>query len=239
MRIALFADVHANLPALTAVWADIQQRGIADVYCLGDLVGYYPWPNEVVEFVRLHDIPTIQGNYDQSVGEELLQCGCDFPNEAAAKLGEVSLSWTIDAMRPGNSRWLRDLAPTQRLNFEDHQLLLAHGSPRRNNESLGADYPADQLLSMMADDPSDVLLCAHTHLSYHRLINGLHVINAGSAGKPKHGNPNVTYTILHLVGQSVRIEVVEVAYDFESAAVATEQAGLPTAFASTLRTGLV
>lgn len=239
MRIALFADVHANLYALAAVWADIQQRGIGDVYCLGDLVGYYPWPNEVVEFVRLHDIPTIQGNYDESVGEELLQCGCDFPNKAAAILGEASLNWTVDAMRPGNGRWLRDLPPTLRLNVRDHHLLLVHGSPRRNNEYLTTDYPADQLLSLMANDPSDILLCAHTHLSYHRLLDGLHVINAGSAGKPKHGNPNVTYTVLHLEGQVVRTEVVEVAYDFESAAAATEQAGLPTAFASTLRTGLV
>jgi putative phosphoesterase len=237
MRVALIADIHANLPALCAVHADIRQRGISDLYCLGDLVGYYPWPNEVVDFVRLHDIPTIQGNYDQAVGEELLLCGCDFTNEEAARVGEISLQWTIDTMRCGNSRWLRELPENASLQIGPHRLLLVHGSPRQNNEYLTADYPAEQLLEQMAERDYDILLCAHTHLGYHRQLEQLHVINAGSAGKPKHGNPNVTYTILHLDEGQVRTELIEVAYDYQAAALATEQAGLPTAFADILRTG--
>lgn len=59
MRVALIADVHANLPALQAVWGDIDRRGVDEVICLGDLVGYYPWPNEVIEFVRSRNIPCI------------------------------------------------------------------------------------------------------------------------------------------------------------------------------------
>ncbi|PIQ21524.1 MAG: YfcE family phosphodiesterase, partial [Cytophagales bacterium CG18_big_fil_WC_8_21_14_2_50_42_9] len=67
MRIALFSDIHANLPALEAVLADMDQQNLDAVYCLGDLVGYATWPNEVVAEIRKRRIPTIAGNYDEGV----------------------------------------------------------------------------------------------------------------------------------------------------------------------------
>ena len=68
MRLGIFSDIHANLPALEAVLADIAARHVDGVYCLGDLVGYAPFPNEVTERIRLEQIPTIMGNYDDGVG---------------------------------------------------------------------------------------------------------------------------------------------------------------------------
>ncbi len=68
MKIALFSDVHANLPALEAVLLDIDSRHPDAIYCLGDLVGYATFPNEVVDLIRHRKIPTIAGNYDEGVG---------------------------------------------------------------------------------------------------------------------------------------------------------------------------
>ena len=67
-RVTIFGDIHANLPALEAVLADIEARGLSPDYCLGDLVGYGTFPNEVTSMIREREIPTIMGNYDQGVG---------------------------------------------------------------------------------------------------------------------------------------------------------------------------
>ncbi len=67
MKIALFSDVHANLPALEAFFVDVDSKNIDAMYCLGDLVGYNVWPNEVIEEIRNRKIPTIAGNHDVKV----------------------------------------------------------------------------------------------------------------------------------------------------------------------------
>lgn len=69
MKIALFSDIHANLPALQAVLTDIDQKNPDLIYCLGDLVGYAPYPNEVIQEIRQRKIPTIAGNYDEDIGQ--------------------------------------------------------------------------------------------------------------------------------------------------------------------------
>ncbi len=236
MKIALIADIHANLPALKAVWKSIEAQQVDQALCLGDLVGYYPWPNEVVEFIRTKGIPCIQGNYDEGVGEELMVCGCDFKDEEAARLGGISLDWAIERTTDENRLWLRDLPKEMRLELAGRKIWLVHGSPRKNNEYLTAQFSEQELAAYLSEGDVDILLCGHTHLAYHRQMGNGHVINAGSAGKPKHGNPNVTYVLVDLAEQ-VSVSIIEVPYDHEAAATATVEAGLPTAFAQILRTG--
>jgi len=69
-KIAFISDIHSNLEALNAVLEDIEKRNIDEVYCVGDLVGYGPNPNEVVEIIRERKIPTVMGNYDDAIGYE-------------------------------------------------------------------------------------------------------------------------------------------------------------------------
>lgn len=237
MRVAVLADVHANLPAMQAVWTDIQGKGVDRVFCLGDLVGYYPWPNQAIDFVRQHEIECIQGNYDESVGGELFACGCDFKDAKAAELGEISLNWTIGQTTGENKAWLRGLPKQLRLKLAGRDLWLVHGSPRRNTEYLTQQFPLTELQQMLADETAgSVLFCGHTHLAYHRKLDELHVINAGSAGKPKHGNPNVTYVLVEL-DENVTVSIVEVAYDYRQAAADVIRAGLAEEFAQVLLTG--
>ncbi|NLY53525.1 MAG: metallophosphoesterase family protein [Firmicutes bacterium] len=236
MRIAVLSDIHGNLPALQAVLADIEGKQVDKIFCLGDLVGYGPWPNEVIDLLRQRDIPCVQGNYDESVGEELLACGCDFADADAARLGEISLNWTIDATNDENKSWLRELPQLLPADLAGYRLLLVHGSPRQNNEYLTFSYPAAQLERFLQATEADILLCGHTHLAFHRQIGSKHVVNAGSAGKPKHGNPNVIYQLLEL-GKQVSVTTVEVPYDYARAAQAIVAAGLPEEFARIVRTG--
>lgn len=90
----IFGDIHANLPALEAVFQDIEARKLDDLYCLGDLVGYGTFPNEVVELIRKRGIPTLMGNYDQGVGNDSDDCGCAYKTEVDRKRGELSIAWT-------------------------------------------------------------------------------------------------------------------------------------------------
>lgn len=237
MRIALIGDIHANLPALQAVWESISQQQVEQVFCLGDLVGYYPWPNEVIEFIRGKGIPCVQGNYDEGVGEELIACGCDFKDEEAARLGGISLDWAIEQVTEQNKLWLRALPKELRMDLAGRRIHMVHGSPRRNNEYLTAHFPQDELALFLSEGQSDILVCGHTHLAYHRQIGQGHVINAGSVGKPKHSNPNATYVIVSLE-QQISCSIIEVPYDYEGTANAIVAAGLPEAFARILRTGI-
>ncbi|MEP6691607.1 MAG: metallophosphoesterase, partial [Gemmatimonadaceae bacterium] len=95
MRLALISDIHANLPALDAVLADIAAvPDVAATYHLGDLVGYAPWPNEVVARLRTAGIAGIAGNYDSTVGADDKHCGCKYEDPRQEELSHVSFAWT-------------------------------------------------------------------------------------------------------------------------------------------------
>jgi predicted phosphodiesterase len=106
-RIALFSDVHGNLPALDAVLADIRASGVAETYCLGDLVGYGPDPAGVIARVRELGIATIRGNYDEGIGTRRGECGCYYATEQAKADGAASYAFTdaalddVDRVLPG------------------------------------------------------------------------------------------------------------------------------------------
>src|SRR6201985_895610 len=94
MKIALFSDIHANLPALEAFFASIDQKKPDSIYCLGDLVGYNVWPNEVIRVIRVRGIPTIAGNYDFGIGRSSDDCGCAYKTDQEKEMGSVSISYT-------------------------------------------------------------------------------------------------------------------------------------------------
>jgi hypothetical protein len=95
VKYALISDIHSNLPALEAVLADIDARGDVDVvYHLGDLVGYAPWPDEVVALVRGRGIGGIGGNYDSTVANDYKHCGCKADSPRAEELSHMSYGWT-------------------------------------------------------------------------------------------------------------------------------------------------
>lgn len=234
----IFGDIHGNLPALEAVFADMAACGLSDPYCLGDLVGYGTWPNEIVEAIRARGILTIMGNYDQGVGHDSDDCGCAYRTPEARALGERSIAWTNAHTTAENKAYLRGLVPGISLTLGDLAVRLVHGSPRRVNEYLYEDRLAKSLERIMDGVGADVLVCGHTHIPYHRVLpSGRHVINAGSVGKPKDGDPRACYLVLSVEGDQPVAEFVRVAYDVERAAGAIESAEMPDAFAAMLREG--
>ncbi|MGH9886461.1 MAG: metallophosphoesterase family protein, partial [bacterium] len=94
MRYALLSDIHANLPGLEAVMADVERARVDATYHLGDLVGYAPWPNEVVRLLSAAGIPGIAGNYDSTVATDYKHCGCRYEDPRQEELSHLSYAWT-------------------------------------------------------------------------------------------------------------------------------------------------
>ncbi len=236
--VTIFGDIHANLPALQAVLTDMDARGLANRYCLGDLVGYGTFPNEVVELIRMRGYLTLMGNYDQGVGNDSADCGCAYTTKDAEALGKRSIAWSNRHTTAEHKAYLRALTQHIPIQLGDLQVLLVHGSPRRVNEYLYEDRPAASLERLLDLAKADVLVCGHTHKPYHRVLpSGRHVVNAGSVGKPKDGNPRAGYVVIKAEKDEFQAEFIRVEYNIEEAAGAIEASDMPDEYAGMLRTG--
>jgi putative phosphoesterase len=254
MRIALFSDIHANLPALETVLAHIDSNDVDAVYCLGDLVGYNVWPNEVIAEIRKRGIPTIAGNYDFGIGRTSDDCGCAYKTDDEKAMGKISISYTNQIIGQKERAYLRTLPAHIRLEFQLNNsklnILFVHGSPRKINEYLFEDRDEKSLLRIMKDAGADVMCFGHTHKPYHRVLGETeekstayrHAINIGSVGKPKDGDPRACYVLLSVdegssavTKESITTEFIRVSYDVEKAAVAIEESPLPDEYATMLR----
>jgi putative phosphoesterase len=256
MRIALFSDIHANLPALEACFKSMEQQQPDAVYCLGDLVGYNIWPNEVINEIRRRGIPTIAGNYDQGIGLAGDDCGCAYKTETEKDMGKISISFTNSIVKPDERKYLRSLPAHIRIEFQLNNdqlnLLLVHGSPRKINEYLFEDRDEKSMIRIMEAAHADIMCFGHTHKPYHRVFptepaenaHYRHAINIGSVGKPKDNNPKGCYVMLTINESSsiskrdaVKVEFTRFEYDVEKAAKAIEDSPLPDEYAQMLRRG--
>ena len=236
MRIAVFSDVHGNLPALDAVLTDIQAQHPDRVYCLGDLVGYAPFPNEVTERIRREQIPTVMGNYDDGVGFDRDECGCAYKAARDRELGQRSLDWTKAHTTAVNKAFLRSLAGDIRFETAGQRVLLVHGSPRRMNEYLFEDRPVSSFQRLGRASNADVIVFGHTHVPYTKTVEGVLFTNVGSVGKPKDGDPRACYALLEVAADPV-VTFRRVDYDLASAADAIRRSDLPDTFAADLERG--
>ncbi|HEX2189318.1 MAG TPA: metallophosphoesterase family protein [Longimicrobiaceae bacterium] len=246
MRYALISDVHANLPALEAVLEDVAARPEVDAtFHLGDLVGYAPWPDETVALLRERDIPGVAGNYDSTVATGYKHCGCRYEDPRQEELSHLSYGWTQEHCSAETKRFLGALP--FRLDLRPrggHQpgptVVLVHGAPTLNTLYWTGDRP-DSFCLKMAEQAGarrgDVVCFGHTHLPWHRVVEGISFVNTGSVGRPKDGDWRAGYVVLDLSGPEPGVEVVRVEYDLERAMDGIRRSSLPDDFAEYLRTG--
>lgn len=236
MRLAIISDIHGNRHALEAVWADVQSQTPDLVVCLGDLVGYGAYPNEVIDFVRERQLPVLMGNYDDGVGFDRDDCGCVYKDPTDDALGHQSLLWTRERVTPERKAYLRSLPFQRRERLEGREVLCVHGSPRKINEYVYEDRPESVFRNIARAAQAAVLFFGHTHLPYQKQVDDTLFVNTGSVGKPKDGDPRAGYVVAAF-GKTVDIAVRRVSYDVDAAAQAIRASGLPAHFASLLETG--
>jgi putative phosphoesterase len=232
--VAVITDVHANLPALEAALARIEQLGIERVFCGGDLVGYGPHPNEVCALIEDRGIPTIYGNYDYAIARDLEDCGCAYVTQHDRELGQRSVDWTLAHTDRRAKDFMRGLPFDLRFEVGEQAIHLVHGSPRKVNEYLFEDKPDSLYERLAAAEEADVLVFGHTHKPWVREHGGVLFVNCGSVGKPKDGDPRGAFAILSPEGREVGVTIERVSYDAEFVATEVAAAGLPGEFAEKL-----
>jgi putative phosphoesterase len=229
-RVAVITDIHANLPALEAALARIDELGVERVYCGGDLVGYGPHPNEICALIEARGIPTIYGNYDYAIARDLDDCGCAYVTPHDREIGQRSVEWTLANTGKAAKDFMRDLPFDLRFDIGGTSVHLVHGSPRKVNEYLFEDKPDSLYERLARAEDADVLVFGHTHKPWIRDFAGVRFVNCGSVGKPKDGDPRGAFAVL--TAEAVMIE--RVGYDAELVSADVRDAGLPAEFADKL-----
>jgi predicted phosphodiesterase len=233
MKLAVIADTHGNLPALEAVLADIERRGVTHIVDLGDCAGGPLWPRETCEVLMARGFPTVRGNHDRWV--------------ATFALADLSPSdrYTHGELNEAQRRWLGDLPATLRL---DPDILAVHGVPGDDNRYLLEDIergrlvraPTDTIAQRLGSSDAALVLCGHSHQQHMvRVPDGPIVLNPGSVGLPAYrdptgtphvsevGSPHARYALVARDNGAMTIELVALEYDHASAAKRAAANGSP------------
>jgi putative phosphoesterase len=224
MRLAVIADVHSNLHALRAVMARIDALGADMTVCAGDIVGYGAQPNQCTYQMRELASAAVAGNHDLSA----LTRDTTLMNRYAAE----AAIWTADKLEKGARQYLSSLRTTAKLQMEGRSMGLFHGSPRDVAEYIYEDAAGDGLVR---EAGCDIVILGHTHIPFiKRTASGL-IVNPGSVGQPRDGNPDASFAVLDPANLSA--QVVRVEYDVEAAAESIMSERLPAFLAERLLRG--
>ena len=242
MRVALLSDVHGNRHAFEAVLESVAAHDVDELWCLGDLVGYGAEPDACVDLAREHLDRCLGGNHDFAVRGDL-------PLEQFSRGAGLAARWTQEASSEATLSFLHELEPQD----ERGPVSLFHGSPR---DPIW-EYVLSSLQAELCLDRQTHRVCfvGHSHVALHfarregepatgapcaegeelDLRTGEWLLNPGSVGQPRDGDPRAAWLALDLVQSTARYHRVE--YDIAGAARAIRAARLPDSLAERLRHG--
>lgn len=210
MRVAALADVHGNAPALAAVLTEVAEERVDAIVFCGDLT-WGPLPNETLALVRAIELPThfVRGNADRMLGNDESDRGV----------------WLVEQHDPESMSFVNG--------FPTHVVLdvdglgptrFVHGSPRSDEECVTPQTPEERVREVMAGVPEQVVVTAHVHVSYDRLVGDVRLIGPGSVGRPYEGKRGARWAIL-----GPAVELRETQYDHEATAELYRASGIPRA----------
>src|SRR6478672_11847634 len=204
MQVAIVSDIHGNRHALQAVLEDIAAGPAVEVWCLGDVVGYGADPNDCCELVREHCAVVLSGNHDLAVTGEL-------PLDEFSRGAAIAARWTQEVLDPDHLDWLARLRPEG----EEREVGLFHASPR---DPIW-EYVLSTLQAELCLDAQRHRVCvvghSHVALAFVRKGEGVAgtacpqgskadlgagewIINPGSVGQPRDGDPHAAWMLLDL-----------------------------------------
>jgi len=171
-RLGIISCVHGNLEALDRVLADLRLREVDSLLCLGDLVGYGPFPDEVTAKVRALGVPAVLGCWDEGIAEENQSCGCTFITEEEGQLGAAAFLWTALHVSEQTKGYLGTLPMSRAFELPCGRLVAVHGSPASTSEYLMESTHELVLFERAASAGCDILVCGHTHVPYVKQLTG-------------------------------------------------------------------
>ncbi|MCD4735444.1 MAG: metallophosphatase family protein [Bacteroidales bacterium] len=217
MKIAVISDIHANYEALKAVMDDIKTLGIKHIYCLGDMIGYGPQPEEVVQYIKKNNIPSVYGNHEAALWNNRIY-------ESMNSSAQISFLLNRNYLSKESKNWLHSLTH----NIIEKDFLFVHGTPPNSFQKYLLKNTPEELLAMFQSLPFKIAFCGHTHLlrviSMHKnkieqLIpekgktslnpNSRYIINAGSVGQPRDDNKDAKYIIYNPKEPSIEVRFIK------------------------------
>ena len=213
MRILVVSDIHANWPALAAI---DEPHDFA--ICLGDLVDYGPSPVECVRWAMDHARHAIRGNHDHGVAQGVSVLG----DLGYRYLTRVTRPLMWDALGAEERRYLLQLPLTSRFIIGHKRFLLVHGTPRDPLDEYLMNDPVTWA-KRLQDCEADIVCVGHTHMQFNLRAGSSVVINPGSVGNPRDGDPRAAYAVI----DGNKIELKRVAYPIEETIARMEASRLP------------
>jgi len=229
VRIIVISDIHSNLTAFEAIIKSLPEFDLS--ICLGDIVGYGPQPNEVVQRVReFSPDVTLLGNHDHAV--------ITGSTAGFSELASRAVEWTRQNITKENVSYLRTLKPSTRMKIENVEGAFFHGSPRDPlSEYVYPEISKDEVGQIMQEAEASLVLLGHTHIPMNYSIGGKMLANPGSVGQPRDGDPRASFAIITLTNGKFAFQVKKIEYDIASTANKIMEAKLPNVLADRLVRG--
>lgn len=212
MRILVVADIHANWEALSAI-----QEPFDACLCVGDIVDYAVDPIPCIEWVREHANATVRGNHDHAVAQRVKSMG-DRGMKRLANAARI-VHWSV--LQPTHFKYLSRLPLSTQIELGGQAFHLVHGTPRDPlDEYLTND--AERWAERLKDVQADFICVGHTHVPFHLDLGGKQVLNPGSVGQPRDGDPRAAYAVI----EDGRVELKRVPYNVERTIERMREEGL-------------
>jgi len=232
-RIALISDIHGNLPALEAVLGDAARHDHDEIWNLGDMLGYAPFPNEVLRTLREVHAVNLIGNYDLKVLDFKRQQAKWKHKKSPAKY--VGFQWNDAELLDDGRAFLTSLPEQVRRPINGIEALLVHGSPASIDELLNSDTPVPRFEELAEMARADLVVCGHSHEPFVRRVGKTSFINPGSVGRPEGGDGRASYALVAFSDGALKVGHRRVAYDIERVVRAVHAAGLPKDYVDVFR----
>lgn len=237
MKLGILGDIHGNIEALKTAYNSLIELGVDKIYHLGDLGGYAPFVNEVVDFLIEHQIEGVQGNYDENVAYNSEHCGCKYEDSLQAEMAQLSFQWTKKNVTEKTRDFMKNLPFRINFQIEGKRVSIFHATPIKNNLYWYEDRHDKFFILMAQKAGADIMIYGHTHIPYFKKIGGKYFINAGSVGKPKDGDPRTCVCFVEIKEEEVSTQFIRKEYNIKRVIDAIIDRGLPYYFAEKLIIG--
>ena len=222
MKIGLISDIHSNAPALKEVLNYLEDAGIDRIVHAGDVIGYNPFPNEVIRMLMDKKVEGIRGNH------EIIYLTGD--TSRAYEPAEMAIEWTKKVLASNSSDYISRLDDSMTFQVEGVRVAVYHGSPSSPWKYTHENGAKSDLLK---EADADILVLGHTHIPYvKRLRQGL-IVNPGSVGQPRDRDWRTSFAILEI--EKMNAKIVRLPYDVESVISKIHEVGLPATLADRLK----
>jgi putative phosphoesterase len=230
LKLVIISDIHSNLDAFQAITSKLPRRD--GLLCLGDIVGYGPQPNEVIQHLQgLNPDVVLIGNHDYAV---VTGDVAGFTHHAAD-----AVMWTRSHINRGNLNYLKGLLPSAKLQIEGTQMACFHGSPMDPlSEYIFPGISNLRARELIREGGASVVLLGHTHMPMVYSFEEQMLANPGSVGQPRDGDPRASFGILDTSDNHFSFDIIRIRYDVEPVARKITEAGLPSFLAERLFSGI-